>query len=136
MNTSNKGRKKEHTQLSAYDVFNLLFLLFISVGTYILEKNENIYNAILFIVFYIICLVSQLRINKREHLLHTDADEIQKKQGQAHIFLGKELIADDAKIESRRFKNLHSFKRTNSRRILGYGLIAMYAAAIYSHPNL
>ena len=120
-----------------FQVFLVFFYLTLCLGTLILEINDNIYNAFLFCLFFLLALYGQNRTLNYKYLTGGGEKIWDKHARKGLFFSGKnfEIIVNDD-FYNERYKSVKNLSLDSIRRFFSYLIIGCYFLVLFFSGQL
>lgn len=120
-----------------FQVFLGIFYTTLCLGTFILERNDNIYNAFLFFIFFLLALFGQSRTLNYKYLTGGGENIWDQHAKKGLYFSGQSFeIKSDDEFYFERYSSAKNFKIDNVRRVTSYGMIIIYFLVLYFSGSL
>jgi len=128
---------KERPYKKPFQVFLIVFYISLCLGTFILERNDNINNAFFFFIFFLFALYGQNRTLNYNYLTGGGEKPWDKHIQKEVYFSGKSFeIKQDDQFFNERYLNVKNIKFDNVRRFFSYFMIAVYFLVLYFSGSL
>ncbi len=120
-----------------FQVFLAIFYFTLCLGTFILERNDNIYNAYFFFVFFLLALYGQSRTLNYKYLTGGGEKIWDKHAKKGLFFSGKSFeVKSNEQFYFERYTSVKNLKIDSIRRFFSYGMIASYFLVLYFSGSL